>query len=112
MLNYIKNLLSDFRRFFDTGYFPCAFGLILVYVFLPLVSLGLSHILFLFHFTSKRFSTYRFDFLYTLCIARFNCKCRILICQNLKNYEVKILSFWVKKLVALVICKFKLTLTG
>jgi len=32
--------------------------------------------------------------------------------SKFENYEVKILSFWVKKLVALVICKFKLTLTG
>jgi len=34
---------NHFRLFIDTGYFPCAFGLIFVYDLLTLVSLGLPH---------------------------------------------------------------------
>jgi len=43
----MQNILSDFRIFIDTGYFPGAFGFIFVYALLTLVSLGLSHVCFL-----------------------------------------------------------------
>jgi len=49
----MQNLLSDFRRFIDTGYSSCVFGLNFVCRLLPLASLGLSHFLFLFHFNRK-----------------------------------------------------------
>jgi len=39
----MQNILTDFRIFIDTGYFPDAFGLIFVYGLLPLVSLSLTH---------------------------------------------------------------------
>jgi len=61
----MQNLLSKFKRFIDTGYFSCAFGLIFVYGLLPPVSLGLSHFWLLLHFNRKKIfnlSVWRFAF--------------------------------------------------
>jgi len=58
----MQKLLSDFRRFIDSGSFSCAFGLIFVYGLLPLVSLVFHTFEFCFISTEKRFLTYRFDF--------------------------------------------------
>jgi len=94
------------RRFFDTGYFSRAFGSIFVFVFLPLVSLRLSHFWFLFHFNRKKILNLSVLFLVYALYCAFQLQRRKLIGQKkskLVNYKVKILSFQVKKLVGLVI---------
>jgi len=57
----MQNLLSDFRIFFDTEYFSCAFRLIFVHGLLHLVSLALAHFDCYFISTEKLFLTHRFD---------------------------------------------------
>ena len=94
------------RRFFDTGYFSRAFGSIFVFVFLPLVSLRLSHFWFLFHFNRKKILNLSVLFLVYALYCAFQLQRRKLIGQKkskLVNYKVKTLSFQVKKLVGLVI---------
>jgi len=70
----MQNFLSDFK-FIDTACFSFsfAFGLIFIYGLLPLVSLGLSHFLFLLHFNRKK-RFYPSGLM--LCIPHFNCKRR------------------------------------
>jgi len=54
--------------FIDTGYFSCAFGLILVHGLLALVSLGLSHFDLCFISTECRFFKLT-GLIYDICFA-------------------------------------------
>jgi len=54
------------RRFIDTGYFTCAFGLIFVYLWFVTSSFVVFHTFDIcFISTEKRYLTYRFDDLYS-----------------------------------------------
>jgi len=91
-----QNLFSNFRIFIDIGHCSCALRLISIYGLVHLVSLGLSHIWFLFHFNRIKIFDLSVWFL-IFCVPHFSFKRRKSIGQN----KVKILNFQIKQLVAL-----------